>query len=280
MFENYIFEKQDFRAIEKTISMTYDRQLERVFARGLGNFDLISYDAKFVYLWSRNDYSHLEKFKPAVCQFQIYRFLHNRGLEGLDFVRMGLATGDFQLGGRPFNGVPQKIHIHAVPLTIWLDLLEKQHKVPTRDLPFERTYYPIILLHEIAHFYFFENFSFRTSVQESTLVLAQELVKNPKELKILFQEDLANLLEPLDTRALSELFSTLVELEAVKIFYPKLLEREIQKMAAFTARRFEDPKVGKIEVAINANLYGKILAAYIFKSFPNWPEKLHQLWLN
>lgn len=277
MFENYNFKKQDFEAIERAVEMAYGKRLGRVFAQGLGDLDLVSYDAKFIYLWSRNNYPYLKKLKDSVCRFNICRLLHNRKLEDLDFTRMGLATGDFQLGGRPFKKLPQKIHVHAVPLTIWLESLKTKHQVSKRDLPFERTYYPIILLHEIAHFYFFENFNFRTPTQRRILELGKELIGNPRELRNLSQKELVNLLELRDTRALSELFSTLVELEAVKIFYPKLLEREIEKAAAFTTRRLDDPKAGKMEVAINANLYGKILAVYIFKSFPNWSEKLHKL---
>lgn len=279
MLKNYVFKKQDFGAIDKAVGMAYNGQLERVFAQGLGNFDLLSYDAKFIYLWSRNDYPHLEKLKNSICRFQIYRFPHNRRLEGPDFVRMGLATGDFQLGGKPFKKVPQKIHVHIVPLTIWLETLKGKHKVSGTDLSLRRAYYPIIILHEIAHFYFFENFSLKTSAQKRTLSLGEGLIEKPKELRGLSKKELAELLKPQDTRALSELFSTLVELEAVKIFYPKFLEKNIKQMATFTARRIKDAKdvkVGEIEIAINANLYGRILAPYIFKSFPNWPELLHR----
>lgn len=276
MFENYTFKKQDLKAIERAIGMAYDEKLKHVFARGLGGFDLVSYDSRFIYLWSRNDYPNLEKLKDSVCHFKIYRLPHKRELEGLDFRRMGLITGDFRLGGKYFGKLPQKIFIQATPLTAWLKQLEEIHNIPRKDLPYEKKYYGIILLHEIAHFYFFKKLKFKNTTQGKVLKLAKDLVKGHEKIRPLTKKGLSALFIPKDTRALSEAFSTLVELEATKIFYPKFLKKTIGQMVKYSKKHLED-EVGEIETAINANLYGKIVAISIFKSFPNWSERLHKL---
>lgn len=276
MFENYTFKKQDFTAIERAIGMAYDEKLEHVFARGLDEFDLVSYDSKFIYLWSRNDYPDLEKLKDSVCGFKIYRFLHKRRLAKTDFAKMGLATGDFRLGGEVFKEIPQKLTVHVTPLTAWIRRIRKSYNIPKKDVPYEKAYYHIILLHEIAHFYFFKKLKFKTPTQGKALKLAKILVKNPEEIKPLSKKIQDELLKPKDVRAIGEVFSTLVELEATKIFYPRFLKKTINQMVKYSKKHLED-EVGEIETAINANLYGKIAAIHIFKSFPNWPEELHRL---
>jgi len=276
MFKNYIFKKQDFAATEKAISMAYDKKLEHVFLHGLSDFDLVSYDSKFIYLWSRNDYPDLEKFKDSVCGFKIYRFLHKRQLAKTDFAKMGLATGDFRLGGEVFKEIPQKLTVHVTPLTAWIRRIRKSYNIPKKEVPYEKAYYHVILLHEIAHFHFFKKFNFKTPAQEKILKLAKSLVETPKRVKPLSKSELNELFTPKDIRALGEVFSTLVELEATKVFYPKYLRKTIDQMVKYSKKHLED-EVGDIETAINANLYGKIVAIYIFKSFPNWSEEFHKL---
>lgn len=260
MLKDYVFTNKDFEAIEEGIKIAYGEEIKHVFPQGLNDLDLASYDSKFVYLWSRNDYQNLEKIRDSVCRFKIYRFPHKLILVENDYEKISLTTGGIKIGGIIFKDLPTSVNIQCTPITIRTKLRIKQH---------DEAHYRAIIVHEFAHFYFDQHV--KHPFPEKLLNLAKSSMD-------LSESELAGLLNPPNLNFLSELFATLVELEVLKIFYPNFLEKTIEGMNLYVKKGLDvSPQERKILLAKDDHLYAKILAPYIFKSFPNWPEILHNL---
>lgn len=266
MFKDYVLTKKDFEAVEEGIKTAYSEDMKHVFPRGLGDLDLASYDFKFIYLWSRSDYEGLEKIKDSVCRFKIYRIPHNLSLVNDDYGRISLTTGGIKIGGTIFKNLPAAINIQCAPLTARTKLKIYRYNTPAEEVSYEESHYRAIIVHEFGHYYFDQNV--QHPFPKQLLNLAESSVE-------LSDIELTDLLNPPNLNFLSELFATLVELEVLKVFYPEFLEQAIEGMNFYVKKNLEvSPLERKILLVKDGHPYAKILAPYIFKSFPNWPETL------
>lgn len=269
MLEDYILAKKDFEAIEGGIKIAHSEKMRHAFPRGLGDLDLVSYDSKFIHLWSRNNYPNLKKLEDSVCQFKLYHFPHNLTLADGDYEKISLTTGGIKIGGKIFKNLPDPLNIQCAPLTARTKLRINQYNVPVERTSHEEAHYSAIVVHEFGHFYFDQN---------TKDPLPRRLLHLTKPLAKVSEAELEDLLNPLNLDFLSELFATLVELEVLKIFYPTFLEEAVRGMNLYVRKKLDtSPQERKILLAKDDHLYAKILAPHIFKSFPNWPEKFHKL---
>lgn len=268
MFENYKFRKEDFEAIEEGIEIAYGEKMKHVFLRGLGDVDLVSYDSRFIYLWSRSDYLKLEKIKDSICKFRFYRYPHKLTLINSDYNKMSWASGGIKIGGIIFKDLPSSLNIHCAPVTARIKFWQNQHKIPTDVVAAEKSHYRAIIAHEFGHYYFSQNI--KHPILKQLLKLSNPSTK-------ISDTKLIRLLEPPDLNSLNELFASLVELETLKVFYPKFLRKEIREMTLYVKGTLDKNGLRKkVDLVGDDAVYAKILAPRIFEFFPNWPELLHQ----
>lgn len=271
MFENYKFRKEDFEAIEESIEIAYGEKMRNVFRCGLGNVDLASYDSKFIYLWSKRNYPKLEKIKESVCRFKVYRFPHKLNLVDSDYDRMSWACGGIKIGGIIFKDLPSSCNIHCAPVTARIKFWRKQYKIPISEVVAEKAHYRAIIAHEFGHYYFSQNITHSLLKQLSKLSNPSIKISDAK---------LIELLEPPDLNSLNELFASLVELETLKVFYPKFVKKEIKGMNLYAQKILNQGMLRrKTDLISDGAVYAKILAPRILESLSNWPKKLHELLL-
>lgn len=272
-FSNFSISSNDFQLVEDGIEIAYGK-MGHVFKNGLEGVDVVSYDSKFFYIWSRKSYSGSEKIKDSVEEFKIYRLPHKEKVPKSTYEMLRFGVPGIKLGEKTYDKLPAKINIQAAPASVRLKLRAQRLEKPTKErVYYEEKHYVPIVVHEFGHFYYAKNFSYPylNQLLELTGHLFDELTQQNEALSV--QPD--TLLAPLDYHALTELYASLVEIEATKIYAPDILSKVLEIMKQYAAGLLKKGREHPLptRLATSPVLYAKILAPYFFQNIPDWPAR-------
>jgi len=253
--------------------------MKHIFIHKIEAVDILSFDSKFIYLWSRKNYKQKEKFKDSVENFKIYKLKHHFQFSQNDY-RSSIYLSGGGIEGKIEKMAPREINIIIPPFGAW-DRATKEKFNPLSYLrEYKEAYYSAIVGHEFAHWYFLQNLR---SSQKRFLNLLQRLIKISKKQKkdflekeIINNKELQFLLNPPSIDFLGELSAFLVGLEIIKIFYPKFLKKALKAMSTYPTKILEkkSPIIKESLLLLNSYFYAYVFAPYVFKSLPEWPKIL------
>ena len=269
---NFSISPKDFQLIEDGIKIAYGK-MGHIFKNGLEDVDLVSYDSKFFYIWSRKAYSDLEKIRDSVEGFKVYRLPHQEKIPESTYEMLRFGVPGVKLGEKTYDKLPAKANIQAAPFSARLRFkcYTREMKKPTKAwVHYEEKHYPPIIVHEFGHFYYAKNFSYPylNQLLELTDFVLSELPQQDKVSHV--KPDI--LLGPLDYHALTELYASLVELETTKIYAPDILDKVLEIMKQYAAGQLKKGREHPLQtrLATSPVLYAKIIAPYFLQNIPDW----------
>lgn len=248
MFENYIAAKKDLEAVEEGLRFVACEELDFIFEdRSLiEKVAVVSYDSKFVYLWSKDE---LDRIPHSLKIRDADQMAWSAGLRIRDIKEL----------------LPQKVANFSTPsgglLTPFLRL-QQNLKRPLNPYVTHESYLAT-LVHEFAHIYYNQYPKKKKEAELKLLNAALELFQG-KEF------DLEVVLEPYFLPEAGEIFAFCTEYAASSLFWPthkKSLDKESIKM-------IKDLIGGKVDHFIEdyphkyAAVVGKIILAKYLKDWP------------
>lgn len=284
MFENYIATKKDFRAIEGGIETVWRPEMAFVFKNKslLKNVVIISYDSKFLYLWTKIKLPKLKTFACSLINYQAYKIPHKVKLKD-----------EWQLGWRAHLSIkqfekllPKKLQksefkIPKISGGLSKPFTELQKKKDIKLNPYI-TYesYLATLVHEFAHIYWNQHKLWWYSNKKENikyLRIAKQLYERKKEISKI------PIYFPAAT-GITELFATCVEYWASKLFWPNhkknfdLFTKERLKQLIKTEEKKDlEREDSVLEPSRNPHDFAFIFGKIILTQYPkNWPQILTQ----
>lgn len=157
MFEDYLASKEDFEAIDEGINFVWKRELDFIFKdkKIIGKTIIISYDSKYLYLWSRILIPKIHKLSTNKNGYNFYKIPHKIKIN--DDNQRGWQVG-FWIDNKGIEKyLPKKISAgnFQYPKIIG-SLLEpfiKSHDKKTSAY-YTRESYLATIVHEFGHVYF------------------------------------------------------------------------------------------------------------------------------
>lgn len=273
MFQDYNFSKKDSERIEEGLKIINSKKMQHIFTHKVGVVDILSFDSKFIYLWSRKNYKQKEKSKNSVENFRVYRLKHCFQISQSDYGGIYLSGGAIE--GKVEKMAPREINIIIPPFGAWDRLTRKKSNPSSYLTEYKEAYYSAIIGHEFAHWYSLQSLRFS---QKKFLNILQKLIEISKKQKKDFwgkeinNKELQFLLNPPSIDFLGELFAFLVGLEIIKIFYPKFFKKTLKTMTTYPGRSLKkkSPETKENLLLLDSHFYAHTLAPYIFKTFQNW----------
>jgi len=242
MFENYLANKKDLKAIEEAISVVWQKELDFIFndKNLIKNVIVISYDSKYIYIWTKILLSKYKKLSTQLKDYNFYKFRHNLNI-----------SDDEQLGW--YAGLKIKKIAKYLPKKLTTDnyqypkisgsLLQpfiKSH-INKKDAYDTKESYLATIVHEFGHVYFDQHKLFWYSNKKENLNYFRTALSlynakkvNLKNIKIRIPSYMP----------LTELYAFCVEYTAANLFWTnfknkldktnseiikKLIKSEIQK---------------------------------------------------
>jgi len=170
----YKASEKDFKAIEVGIQLAcrYKRQ---IFPFGLNKIDIVIYDSKDLYVWSKSK-RKLQKIRESIFGYNIYKIPHNKKLKKKYFY-FGGATPQELLSIIKTNEIYN--FFSCAPFTVFIKLQKlrkwKQNPYTTRES------YSLTMVHEFAHAYY-NLFYKKIPILKEIKTQAKKFYKNEIEL--------------------------------------------------------------------------------------------------
>jgi len=251
MFEDYVATKKDLEAVEEGLRFVEREELDFIFEdRSLiEKVAVVSYDSKFVYLWSKNKLDHIP---------------HSLKIRDADQMAWsaGLRIRDIK------KLLPQKVANVSTPsgglLTPFLGLQQGLNRPLNPYIT--RESYLATLVHEFAHIYYNQYPRKKKEAELKLLSTALELFQGKD-----FDLDSVNL-KPYFLPEAGEIFAFCTEYVASSLFWPthkENLDKESIKM-------IKDLVDGKLKHFIEdyPHKYAAVMGKIILAKYPkDWPRR-------
>lgn len=281
MFENYKATKRDFEAIEEGIKAVWQPKMNFIFQNRslIENVVVISYDASFVYLWTKIKLPKLETFTCNLSNYHTYKIPHKIKIK--DEWQVGWRTG---LSIKQFAKLlPKKLQksdfkIPKISGGLLKPFIELQKKKKGTKLNPYITYesYLATIVHEFGHIYYNQHKLWWYSDKKQNLAYLGTAEKLFEGKKI----DLGSLkIRTPSPQLWSEVFAFCTDYYAASLFWSKH-KRDIDQMNLIAIKKaiarekpknleqqnslFDEEKSSHLTAAI----FGKIILARYPKTWP------------
>lgn len=280
MFENYLANKKDLKAIEEAISVVWQKELDFIFndKNLIKNVIVISYDSKYIYFWTKILLPKYKKLSTQLKDYNFYKIRHNINID--DNEQLGWYAG-LKIE-KIAKYLPKKLTIdnYQYPKIsgCLLQPFIKSH-INKKDAYDTKESYLATIVHEFGHVYFDQHKLFWYSDKKENLNYLRTALNlyntkkpNLKNIKIRIPSYMP----------LTELYAFCVEYTVANLFWTnfknkldkinseiikKLIKREIQKKLNIQNSSLEEDKGGHIF----ALTIGKI----ILSRYPDsWSQKI------
>jgi len=280
MFENYLANKKDLKAIEEAISVVWQKELDFIFndKNLIKNVIAISYDSKYIYFWTKILLPKYKKLSTQLKDYNFYKIRHNINID--DNEQLGWYAG-LKIE-KIAKYLPKKLTIdnYQYPKIsgCLLQPFIKSH-INKKDAYDTKESYLATIVHEFGHVYFDQHKLFWYSDKKENLNYLRTALNlyntkkpNLKNIKIRIPSYMP----------LTELYAFCVEYTVANLFWTnfknkldkinseiikKLIKREIQKKLNIQNSSLEEDKGGHIF----ALTIGKI----ILSRYPDsWSQKI------
>lgn len=280
MFENYLANKKDLKAIEEAISVVWQKELDFIFndKNLIKNVIVISYDSKYIYIWTKILLPKYKKLSSQLKDYNLYKIRHNINIDD-----------DEQLGW--YAGLKIKKIAKYLPKKLTIDnyqypkisgsLLQpfiKSH-INKKDAYDTKESYLATIVHEFGHIYFDQHKLYWYSDKKENL----KYLKVALDLYNTKKVNLKNIKIKIPSyMSLTELYAFCAEYTVASLFWPKYKTKLDMVNAKIIELQIEN------EVNKNLNIQDSVLDAekgkhifaltigkIILSLFPDsWPQKV------
>ncbi len=276
----YLASSDDFKTIEKAITLVFSPKLSFIFKEKLllEHFLLVSFDSKYIYIWTTEHLDTLEKMKCSVEKITAGKIPHTIAFTDEDRLGwMSRITSDYIWNLLPNNLKVNEFTLPKMSGSLLGDFITQQ---TNKNQPFNpyvtEESYTATLIHEFAHLYYnqhknwwYSNKTYNISLLDASLSLFES---KKTTIPILYTPS------PL---FLSELFAFCAEYAASEISFPRHKKamdtfsqqriEKLRKVELIKDLETEDSTIGESTPHDTAIILGRIL----LKKYPtNWPEIL------
>jgi len=278
MFENYEATKKDLEAIEKGIITVWHQKLNFIFKkkRLIEKAIVMSFDANFLYLWTRKEFPKLDSFPCGLKDYRAYKIPHNLRIKDQfqSSWKINLAIEEFE------KYLPKKILKNSYQFPkISGSLLSpfiKSHQDVKKDYQLGDIYntyesYLATVIHEFAHIYYNQHKLWWFSNKKQNLNLIKSAIK-------LFEGKRANInnlkIEIPYPLLWSEVFAFCTEYYSATLFWP-MFKKELDKYLKINlAKLIKNPSFLSSRNSHDlAATIGKIIISSYSK---DWPKRILQ----
>lgn len=279
MFKNYLATKQDFRVIEDALQLIWHPKLDFVFRdkTAIRTTVVVSFDSKFIYLWSQTEVSKLTRVPCRLKNYFAYKISHNLSISSESH-----RAWHAGLPPEIENLLPSSIK-HSSTFTtprigggLLTPFTTFQKSLNPKNNPYTtRQSYLATVVHEFGHVYWNQHKLWWPSDKQENLeylTIAKRLYENK-------QMNSKVLLHIPSAYGLSEVFATCAEYCASEIFWPKhkknfdvFAQNRLEKLIAEENKKDLDREDSVLESTRYlhdfAIVFGKILLALHPKTWP------------
>lgn len=277
MFETFKATKNDFQAIEEGIKTVWRKELDFVFKNKslIENVAVISYDSKFLYLWSKLKFLKLTSFPCKLPNYHAYKIPHRLQIkdENQRGWRVGLQLRELE------NYLPKKIlqGNYRFP-KISGSLLTPFIKSHQGDAYNTRESYLATIVHEFAHIYYNQHKLWWFSDKEKNLGCIETA------LNLYLGKKTSHYLKMKIPRYphLTEVFAFCADYTAASLFWPNH-KKDIDKTNILTLRWLAKEE-GKRNLEVQdsvldgeqgAHYLAAVIGRIFLSQYPKtWPEKI------
>lgn len=282
MFEKYQATEKDFRTIEEGLKTVWRKELDFVFKKRnlIEKTVVISFDSKFLYLWTRFKLSKLKTIPCYIKGYYTYKIPHKIKLK--DEWQIGWRAG---LSIKEFNKLlPRKLQksnfkVPKISGGLLSPFIALQRKKELKHNPYiTRESFLATIVHEFAHIYWQQHKLWWYSSKKENLVylkLAKQLYEGKKAaFKILIHFPI--------TIGMTELFASCVEYWTSQLFWPKhhqnydlSASKRLQQLIKNEERKDLEREDSVLEPSRNPHDFALVFKKIILSRYPKtWPRVL------
>lgn len=276
----YLASSEDFRALEEAIQIVYSSKLKFIFqeTKILDKTSIISFDSKYIYLWTRLKFSYLKRVKKE--NYFLYKIPH--GLNIKKEHRIGWKSGIYIDELRNFLPKTLFENNYEFPIisgSLLGDFIKNQiEMIGKNNNPYiTKAGFLATIVHEFGHIYYYQHKNWWFSDKKSNLKLFKNslmLYKNPDK-KINIKIEIP---QPF---LFSEVFAFCCEYEASKIFFPEHKTNLDKYAIEIINKNYKVEKQKNLEMEDSvfsdrsSHESALILGKILIQKYPkNWAEKI------
>lgn len=282
-FKNYQIQKEDFEKIEEGVSLIFENKLRDIFPKNnLYDTDIETFDSKYIYLWSKENYKLKETDKFKSRYLKIYEFPLKENLKPDDLFKNFALKTKFNKTKNILEkykkiGIPDIApKLKVISLPPYKAEIEKRKKLLYKNY-YKEGYVPKII-HEFAHIYF-KMYSKKSSFDDfEKYKRAFPIAKKIWEEKEVSKKALKEFSIVPAPIIFQEIFAYLSGLECAERFYPKY--SKIEKKLVTNMINYETKSKERLKESFLKNeswsrlFFCGIYAQIIKKNYPNWYDWL------
>lgn len=275
MLENYQATKKDFEAVEEGIKTVWRSELDFVFRKKayIKNVAPVSFDSKFLYVWSPFKISRLKSTPCCFDNYQVYKFPHK--LKITDYDHMGWCANAYKWESflpKSFAQNKKAIYISGGFLGPFTEIHQNYRDQKYLDIYNTPESYLATLVHEFAHIYY-NSCSLSVLNQKTNLEYLKTAI-NLFDGKKIKKSPVIKLYRSFAFEAWTELFAFCAEYTAASLFWPRYKKDLDNYWGASLAKFIQTPSLlSSREPHSLATAIGKILISQYPKT---WPQKILQ----
>jgi len=291
MFENYLASFQDLKAVENGLLFAWNKKFYPTFSnkRLIEKIPIISFDSKFLYVWSKQKFSGFKQEITDFNQYHLFKIPHSIHLIDSDYSYWVAAIPKkefYKYLPKFFTIKSQQIspRICGSPLTPFIKIHQKMKE--TKEYPYDayttKESYLATIVHEFAHCYFEQQFSSWHGVKSYNLKLIQNAIE-------LYEKNKNSCLPKIQlpvSNSISELFAFCAEYSAAKILWPTHL-KNIDYFVAEKLKQLikkEKTKNLNLETSVideDSHCFASIAGKIIMHKYPyDWQSFIYKQTLN
>lgn len=280
MFKSYIATQRDLFAIEEALRYVWDSKLDFVFQDKtvIRSTIVVSFDSKFVYLWSLRKFSNLSPIPCTLEEYNAYKIPH-RLLIAKEF-HYGWHAGITPEIERLLPDTIKNSSRFSVPLIsggLVTPFITLQKSFRKKNNPYTtRKSYLATIVHEFGHVYWNQYKLWWYSNKEENLrylKTAMKFYSNKKSTASVTQINL-----PVN-QGIGEAYAFCTEYFASSLFWPthkKMLDEFVQQILFWTIESESkinlETEDSTLEPSLHPHLYAFVISNIILARYPKtWP---------
>lgn len=282
MFEDYLANDEDFKAIEEGIGFVWKKELTFIFKdkKKIEKTIIISYDSKNLYLWSKILFPKINKLLTNEDGYNFYIIPHKIKIK--DKYQRGWQFG-FRIGYKAIEKylskkIPAGDYQYPKIMGGLLGPFTKSHNKKTSAY-FTRESYLATIVHEFGHIYFNQHKTWWYSNKNDTLKYLKTALnlylknKNKQNRIEIYFPSYFNL---------SELFAFCTDYTAASLYWPnhkndidKCNLKILKKIINVEKRKNLEIENSVLEDEKDAHIFSMVMGKILIDEFKKtWPQKL------
>lgn len=279
MFENYSATKRDFEAVEEGVKTVWRKEMNFVFKKKslIRNVIIISFDSKFLYLWTKFKLPHLKTIPCRLKEYYAYKIPHKVKLK--DEWQLGWRASLFP---KQFAKLlPKRLQksgfkIPKISGGLLEPFIELQKKKKIKDNPYvTQKSFLATIVHEFGHIYWNSHKLWWYSDKKENIFylrMAKQLYEKRKKISKI------SLHLPVNS-GISELFATCTEYWASELFWPSHKKKfdlsakeRLKQLIKSEEKKDLEQEDSVLEPSKNPHDFAFVLGKIVISHYPRtWP---------